>query len=134
MTMQSDNIDPHAAEAKERWGLTDAYKQSQERVGKMTQADMDRIKDDTDVLMKKIVAVSEKGPADAEVQALIAKHYNGLRMFYEPNVIMYKGLADMYVDDARFTAYYDAYKPGLALFMRDAMYAFCDAQTSTHAE
>jgi hypothetical protein len=47
---------------------------------------------------------------------------------------MYKGLADMYVDDARFTAYYDAYKPGLALFMRDAMYAFCDAQTSTHAE
>lgn len=118
---------PYAEEAKERWGNTDAYRQSQERVSKMTKADFEKIKDDADILMKKIVAVSDRDPADADVQALIAEHYNALRLFYEPNTEMYRGLADMYVADPRFSAYYDAYKPGLAVFMRSAMHAYCDA-------
>lgn len=31
------------------------------------------------------------------------------------------GLARMYVDDERFTAYYDQHQPGLAAFLRDAI-------------
>jgi len=31
------------------------------------------------------------------------------------------GLANMYVDDERFTAYYDKEQPGLAQFLRDAI-------------
>ena len=31
------------------------------------------------------------------------------------------GVAQMYVDDKRFTAYYDKYQPGLAKFLRDAV-------------
>ena len=39
---------------------------------------------------------------------------------------MYRGLGQMYVDDPRFTATYDKVRPGLAVFMRDAM--ACNAE------
>ncbi|WP_315168608.1 MerR family transcriptional regulator [Metaclostridioides mangenotii] len=35
-------------------------------------------------------------------------------------------LAQMYVDDERFTAYYDRDQPGLAEFLRDAIYAYTE--------
>lgn len=130
MTNQDDSIgqDPYAAEAKERWGNTDAYRQSQERVKKMTKADMDAVKAAGDALMQRIALVADKDPADPAVQALIAEHYKGLRTFYEPNMEIYRGLARMYVDDPRFTAYYEKYRPDLAVFMHDAMMAYCNAQ------
>ena len=34
------------------------------------------------------------------------------------------GLAQMYVDDERFTAYYDKEQPGLAVFLRDAIFIY----------
>ena len=120
---------PYADEAKARWGHTDPWKQSQERVKKLTKEDWARIKEAGDVLMKEFVAASDAGrdPASPEVLSLTARHYAGLRTFYEPNLELYRGLADMYVADARFAAYYDKYKPGLATFMQQAMHAFCDA-------
>lgn len=34
------------------------------------------------------------------------------------------GVAQMYVDDERFTAYYDKEQPGLAAFLRDAIFSY----------
>ena len=34
------------------------------------------------------------------------------------------GLAQMYVDDERFTAYYDKEQPGTAEFLRDAIHIY----------
>jgi hypothetical protein len=36
------------------------------------------------------------------------------------------GLAQMYVDDSRFTAYYDEKQPGTAKFFRDAILIYTD--------
>lgn len=36
---------------------------------------------------------------------------------------MHTCLGEMYVADERFTAYYDAVRPGLAVFVRDAILA-----------
>ncbi len=115
----------YAKEAKERWGNTEAYKQSQEKVKKMSKEDMFTMKKNGDELMKEIVANMNKGPESRDVQKLIDRHYNNLRTFYEPNIEMYRGLAQMYVDDPRFTAYFEKYAKGLAVFMRDAMYVYC---------
>ncbi len=123
-----EEMDAYAKEAKERWGHTEAYRQSAERVKKLGKDDWKRIKDDGERLMKEIAARRTEDPASPAVQALIARHYDALRTFYEPNVEMYRGLADMYVADPRFAAYYEKYAPGLATFMRDAMHAFCDAR------
>ncbi len=121
-------IDIHAKEAKERWGHTDAYKQSEERLKKMSNEDMEKIKNDAESLNLEIVKNMEKGAESKEVQDLIEKHYNALRNFYEPTHERYRGLADMYVSDPRFTAYYEKYAKGLAQFMHDAMIYYVDTK------
>lgn len=122
--------DKYAAEAKERWGHTDTYQESARRVAKFTGADWKRISVETDAIMKGLVANRDKGAKAPEVQAFIARHYASLREFYEPNLEMYKGLADMYVGDPRFAAHYEQYGAGMAQFMHDAMHEYVRKHTA----
>lgn len=119
-------MDAYAKEAKERWGHTDAYRQSIERTQHLTDADWKRIQKDADVFNSMLASVMDKDPGSEEVQALVQQHYNSLRTFYEPNLEMYRALGQMYVDDPRFAKTYDKYAPGLAAFLRDAIQIFCD--------
>jgi DNA-binding transcriptional MerR regulator len=80
-TFSKEEADQYAAEAKERWGHTEAYKQSQERVKKMTKADWARMSEETDAIMKGLVANMDKGPKSDEILPLIARHHNSLRNF-----------------------------------------------------
>ena len=48
-------------------------------------------------------------------------------MFWTPNRESYTGLGRMYVDNARFTATYDAFAAGLAPYLRDAIAVFAAA-------
>ncbi len=125
-----EEMDKYAQEAKQRWGHTEAFKQSQERVKKMGKAGLAQVMKEAGELNQEIVAAMTIGrsPKSAEVQELIARHYNGLRHFYEPNLQMYRSMAKMYVDDPRFKANYENIAPGLAEFMRDAMICFADTQ------
>lgn len=118
----------YAHEVEKRWGQTEAYRQSQEKMRKMSKADMDRIKKEGEDLMRDIAAKMELGPKNTEVQSLIQKHYDNLRYFYEPNLEMYRCMANMYVDDQRFTAYFEKFATGLAGFMREAIFFFCDSR------
>lgn len=120
--------DKYAEEARQRWGHTDAYKQSQERVKKMTKEDWARISKKSDEIMKGLVANMGNGPDSAEVQALISRHYDSLRNFYEPSLEMYRGLGEMYVADSRFAAHYEKYAPDMAAFMCQAIACFCDSR------
>lgn len=121
-----DSKDKYAEEAQERWGESDLYKQSQERVKKFSKADWERIKDEGEKLMKAMVAAMPNGAKSPEVQKLIARHYEGLRTFYEPNLTMYRGLGKMYYNDPRFSAYYEKFHKGLAKFMMEAIEVYCD--------
>jgi DNA-binding transcriptional MerR regulator len=125
--LDKEKMEEYAKEAKERWGNTDAYKQSQERTKNWTKEDYRKLAEDGDKWMKNFALQMNHGPKSKIVQELIDQHYNSLRTFYEPNLQMYRGLADMYVNDPRFTAYYEKYAKGLSRFMRDAMYEYCDS-------
>jgi hypothetical protein len=59
--------------------------------------------------------------SDPDVLAAIARHQAWIENFYPCSAEMYRGLGQMYVDAPRFTATYDKVRPGLAVFMRDAM-------------
>ncbi len=124
--LSKEKMEEYAKEAKERWGNTDAYKQSQERYAKMSKDDLAKIKKAGEDLLKEIAAVMDKGVTDPIVQALIARHYDGLRAFYEPNMTMYRGLGAMYADDPRFSIYFDKFAPGLSVFMKEAIAVYCD--------
>lgn len=127
-SFSKEEMDAYTEEAKQRWGHTEAWKQSQERTKHWTKEDYKRIAEEGAKFTKVVASHMGEDPASAPVQELIAKHYDALRTFYEPNLVMYRGLADMYVADGRFKAYYEKFAPGLAQFMHDAMHAYCDAQ------
>ena len=124
--MDKKQIEALEKEAKQRWGKTTAYKQSQERVKKMTKQDWARINADGEKILQDVVKLLDHDVHDKAVQEVIARHYNHLRNFYEPSLEMYKGLAEMYLADPRFTAYFAKYHKALPQFMHDAMGVYCE--------
>lgn len=116
-------------EAKKRWGDTDQYKESVGKYESLTEAEKAKLYKDGEALMQDFVANMHKDPGSPEVQALVQRHYDSLRFFYEPTLKMYRGLADMYIgyqDDKRFRQYFEKYHKDLPEFMRGAIHIFCD--------
>jgi DNA-binding transcriptional MerR regulator len=127
---KDDDVKKYQTEVKERWGNTDAYKQSQAKVSKMTKKEMDGLKKEGEQLCRELVTVMGKPVDDPAVQALIKKHHEGINFFYPCTPEMYKNLGQMYIDDPRFTAYYDKFAPGLAVFVRNAIFSYVDQKLS----
>lgn len=122
---KDNDVKQYQEEVKQRWGNTDAYKQSMARVGKMTKAQMDKLKEDGKKFTQKLADNMDKDVKSAEAQALIQQHYDGIQFFYDCPIEMYRNLGQMYVDDPRFTKYYDKFRPGLAVWVRDAIAYYC---------
>jgi MerR family transcriptional regulator, thiopeptide resistance regulator len=111
----------YAAEAEERWGETDAWKQSQQRVSQFSKQDWIAIKDEGDALLEALALAKRDGvkPGSAEANGLAARHRASIERFYDCGDEMHQCLAEMYVADERFTRYYDDVEPGLAQFLHD---------------
>lgn len=126
-SLSTEKIEEYKKEAKERWGNTDAYKQSQERAKKFTKADWDVMSKKTDANLRAMVALMEAGKAadSAEVIAEVANHRAGINRFYDCTDEIYRGLADMYVADDRFAEFYRKYHADLPQFLSNAMKASC---------
>jgi DNA-binding transcriptional MerR regulator len=73
---------------------------------------------------KDLIAAMQEEPASPRVQAIIRRWHLNLQHFWSPNDKELLGLADIYNDDPRFRANYDALNPGLAAFMREAVRAY----------
>jgi MerR family transcriptional regulator, thiopeptide resistance regulator len=118
----------YAAEAEQRWGDTDAWKQSQQRVSKFTKQDWIDIKADVDKLLADLAAAKRDGvePGSAAANELAARHRGSIERYYDCDDEMHRCLAEMYVADERFTRYYDDVEPGLAQFVHDIVVASID--------
>jgi hypothetical protein len=120
------DFDPkqYKAEVKERWGDTDAYRESARRSARHTKEDWKRIMTEGDAVTRELAdrLGAGAGPGDADVQALVERHRLQIdRWFYPCSIEMQVNLGEMYLADARFSATYDKYRPGLARFLRDAI-------------
>jgi DNA-binding transcriptional MerR regulator len=121
--------DRHEEEARERWGETDAYKQSQRRAAGYTKDDWLRIKAEGAETERGLAAALAGGvPATGEdAMDLAEQHRQQIsRWFYDCPYELHRGLGDMYVGDPRFTAHYEDITPGLAQYLRDAIHANAD--------
>lgn len=119
-----------ADEARDRWGDTDAYRQSQRRTTSYTKDDWARLKDDADAGLRAFRDALRTGlPADGpKARELAEQHRQFLtRWFYDCGHDMHRGLAEMYVSDDRFRRTYDDVAPGLAQYVHDAIVANADA-------
>ena len=63
-------------------------------------------------------------PDDPRTQAVTAAHHRWVSQFWTPGAEEFAGLGDLYVDHPDFKARYDAVRPGLAEYVRDAMAAY----------
>jgi MerR family transcriptional regulator, thiopeptide resistance regulator len=120
-----DYVD-YEEEAGQRWGETDQWKQSQQRAAKYTKADWVRIKAEADALDRRIGEAIAAGAASDSEQAmdLAEAHRQHIgHYFYECSYKMHTNLAEMYIADERFTAYYEKIVPGGAVWFRQAILA-----------
>ena len=116
----------HEDEVRERWGDTDAYKQSQSRTSRYTHADFAAAKVDQEAATELFVYAYGNGLAVTSEKAQIAvvAHRAAIsKWFYDCSIEMQKQLAEMYVADSRFKKYYDDRARGLAQYVRDAIMA-----------
>lgn len=112
---------PYAEEAQQRW--PDTYAQSQARIAKLPKEEQKRIFEQHGEIARGLGDLLKSGAAadSVPVQELIDRHYKWICNFWTPDAKSYSALGQMYVDDERFTATYESFAPGLALFIRDAI-------------
>jgi hypothetical protein len=113
-------------ESKERWGDTDAYKQSTSRTSKYTKDDFAAAKVDQEAATEMFVIAfgNSYSVTSEQAQAAVVAHRAAIsKWFYECSVEMQKNLAVMYLEDHRFKAYYDGRVRGLAQYVHDAIMA-----------
>ncbi len=118
--------DQYEEEVQERWGETDAYKESRRRTSSYTKEDWVRIKAEGEDVEARFAAAMQAGvPADSEQAMDIAEEHRQQisRNFYDCPPEMHAGLGRMYVEDERFTAHYESRATGLARYVSEAVQA-----------
>jgi hypothetical protein len=119
-------VNDYEAEIQERWGDTDAFKQSQARTSKYSHADFAAAKIDQEAVTERFATAFGNGVdyKSADVQAMVVTHREAIsKWFYDCSIEMQKNLALMYVGDERFKKYYDGRVRGLAQYVHDAIMA-----------
>ncbi|WP_089678411.1 MerR family transcriptional regulator [Catalinimonas alkaloidigena] len=112
-------------EAKERWGEKEV-ETSKNRLKAMNKQDYAALQQEAEAIGQELAAHLDQAPDAPEVQALVHRHYRWLEHHYPVTAERYRGLANLYVDDERFRAFYDQHQPGLAVFLKRAMDHFSD--------
>ncbi|TJZ42780.1 MerR family transcriptional regulator [Streptomyces piniterrae] len=118
--------DDYAEEVEQRWGNSDAYKESQRRSASYTKEDWQRIQAENDELTRRFVALMEAGtgPESEAAMDVAEAHRQGIcRNMYECGHELHTCLGEMFVTDHRYTENIDKAKPGLAVYMREAILA-----------
>lgn len=116
----------HEAEVTERWGDTDAYRESARRTARYTKQDWLAIKADGEAATRALLDARSAGlpPGSEEAMDAAEAHRSQIdRWFYPCSHEMHTGLAEMYLADPRFTATYEAMGAGTAQYVHDAILA-----------
>ena len=122
------NEQKYGAEVRERWG-DDAADASNAKMAGMTEEQWNRTQELQQQISEALLAGMEAGdPAGADAQRAADLHRQWLCAFWKEGTYSkqaHRGLAEMYVADDRFKAYYEAIAPGAAVFLCDAVKVYC---------
>jgi DNA-binding transcriptional MerR regulator len=116
----------YQAEAHERWGDSDAYKESSRRTSRYSKEDWKRIRAQQEAVEAGFAEAMKAGkPADGpEALALAERARLAIdTAFYPCSRTMHANLGRMYVADPRFAKHYEDRAPGLARYVCDAILA-----------
>lgn len=122
------DFDPkeYEAEVEQRWGDTDAYKESARRTKGYTKQDWQRFKDEAQQIGTETARLMDEGvPADDPRTMDLAEQARLQidKWFYPCPHEMHVDLAEMYIVDPRFRATYEKIHEGMAGYWHDAILA-----------
>lgn len=124
-----DNEKTYGREIREKYGdeLIDA---SNAKIKDMSQEQWQTTQELSELINETLKEAFEQGdPASELAQKACDLHRQWLCMFWKEGTYSkeaHKALADGYVADKRFTAYYDKIAPGCTKFFRDAIHIYCE--------
>ncbi|NTU71170.1 MAG: MerR family transcriptional regulator [Coriobacteriia bacterium] len=134
-----DGFDPaeYEDEVQERWGETDAYKQSAARTKRYGRAEWELIKAEDLANTNAFIALMDAGVAadSPEAMALAEDHREHIsKWFYDLPVEFYGNMAAIWVNDPRFTKNIDKPRAGLAAYKYAAVVALVAANAGGASE
>lgn len=120
-------------EATDKWG-EDVVTRSEKALLEIGKLDIERLKAEQKDIARRLQLLKGYPTESDEVQEQIARHYANIRSFWgvtDPTDLKaetYKGLAELYITDERYTAGNDSPDPEFAAFMRKSMLYFADTK------
>ncbi|SMF28716.1 MerR family transcriptional regulator [Paenibacillus barengoltzii] len=117
-----ENERKYGREIREKYG-EDKVEKSNQKLMNMTQEEYEKVTQlENEVKVALAEAMKTGDPAGELAQKAADLHKQWLTFYWnEYSKEAHAGLAQMYVDDERFKAYYDKDQPGAAKFLRDAI-------------
>ena len=121
-----ENEKQYGKEIREKYGNT-TINHSNAKIKGMTKeqyAEAENLSTQANEALK--TAFKQGDPTNELAQKAYELHKKWLCYFWdEYSQEAHMGIAQMYVDDSRFSAYYDKIAPGCAIFLRDVINNFC---------
>ena len=124
----NSKFDAYKAEARQRWGNTDAYREHAERTKNYSKTKWKELAGEMNKIFAEFALCMKNGetPDSAEVQNLVKALQDHITGNYYPctNEIL-AGLGQMYAADERFRSSIDGNGDGTARFVSEAIEAYC---------
>ena len=119
--------DAYAAEAKKRWGSTDAYKEYEQKTAGQSREAQQSAGDGLMAIFARMGAIRTADPAESQAQALVKELQDYITAhYYTCTKQILRGLGMMYIAGDDMTANIDAAGgEGTARFAHEAIEIYC---------
>ena len=126
--LDNGQLEAYKAEAQEKWGKTEAYKEHTEKTKNYSQRKWNDLAEGMDHIMAEFARCMRNGaaPDSAEAQNLVKTLQNHItENYYHCSKEILAGLGQMYVADERFKSNIDKHGAGTAAFICQAIRIYC---------
>ena len=123
----NSEFEKYKAEAKERWGDTEAHKEYQEKTRNFSKGDFDSLSEGMDLIMGDFsLCMRNALPESEQAQELVRRLQRYITAkFYTCSKEILSGLGQMYVLDERFKSNIDRHGEGTAQYISEAIDFYC---------
>ena len=124
----NSEFEKYKAEAKEKWGATDVYKEHAEKTKGYSKEKWSNLVEEMNDIFAEFAVCMKNGDesASAKAQKLVKMLQNHItENYYHCTDEILAGLGQMYVLDERFKMNIDKHGDGTAAFAHEAIKAYC---------